>query len=251
MLKKLFLLFLSFLFCSSYAFSFSFEWDRVYLTTFPRSGNHWLRYLVEEASGIATSSAYVDKDPPSHMPRVFPWGGHCAKLGYERNRRYPLKGERVLVKTHHPRDNLRVNRFEALPYIKAFRVVRNPVDSIYSLYVWRTHEKNLKDVVPTSFVKRIVKFWRIYQEFWNESDNVITFRYEDMLKDPFPGLKKICTILRYRVTDRDIARAIKRYPADGKPYKHIDKFKKEDLKYISDQLSDLLEMFGYEIPLTS
>lgn len=46
---------------------------RVYLASYPRSGNHWLRYLIEEAKGIATSSVYQDPDPP-HLDQVFPWG---------------------------------------------------------------------------------------------------------------------------------------------------------------------------------
>ena len=28
------------------------DWKRVYLASFPRSGNHWTRFLIEEATGI-------------------------------------------------------------------------------------------------------------------------------------------------------------------------------------------------------
>ena len=52
------------------------NWKRAYLVTFPRSGNHWMRYLIEEATQIATGSVYQDMDRPVHLERIFPWGGY-------------------------------------------------------------------------------------------------------------------------------------------------------------------------------
>lgn len=75
---------------------FTQDWRRAYLATYPRSGNHWTRYLIEEASGIATSSIYVDRIP-QHLKRKFPWGGYCPHRGYEGNRRYPKKSDIDLV----------------------------------------------------------------------------------------------------------------------------------------------------------
>jgi len=77
------------------------EWNKVYLASFPRSGNHWVRFLVEEATHIATSSVYRDKDF-LHLPEKFPWDGYCTDHGYNGLCRYPTKEDPVLLKTHYP-----------------------------------------------------------------------------------------------------------------------------------------------------
>lgn len=113
----------------------SYEWKhRVYLASHPRSGNHWMRYLIEEATGLATSSVYRDRDYPQHLPTIFPWGGYSAKNGYEGNVLYPSadREDIVVVKTHYPYVNRM--RFDLLPYTAVVVVVRHPLDVIYSHY---------------------------------------------------------------------------------------------------------------------
>ena len=102
------------------------KWQRIYLTTPCRSGNHWMRYLVEEAAHIATGAVYRDKTP-LHMDKIFPWGGYCCKHGYEGLCRYPNKSDIVLIKTHYP--DCPETPFDRLPYKWAIRIVRHPVDS--------------------------------------------------------------------------------------------------------------------------
>src|SRR6185437_16726911 len=77
------------------------EWNRVYLASFPRSGNHWVRFLVEEATHITTSSVYRDPNFP-HLPTVFPWGGYVVDQGYKGNCRFPTTNDPILIKTHYP-----------------------------------------------------------------------------------------------------------------------------------------------------
>jgi hypothetical protein len=77
------------------------EWNRVYLVSFPRSGNHWVRFLVEEATHITTSSIYRDSDFP-HLPTRFPSGGYSVDHGYQGNCRFPEPKDPVLIKTHYP-----------------------------------------------------------------------------------------------------------------------------------------------------
>src|SRR5947209_1600022 len=108
---------------SNYELEVARNWtSRVYLATYPRSGNHWMRYLIEEATGIATGSTNCDGDPP-HLPDPFPWGGYAADHGYEGHCRYPQYGETVVIKTHSPAfDPL---PFDHLPYYRTVRVVRH------------------------------------------------------------------------------------------------------------------------------
>lgn len=246
MKNKLFILFFCFVFIADFSLCFSKEWKRAYLASFPRSGNHWVRYLVEEASHIATSSVYCDPDP-QHMDKTFPWGGYCCDHGYEGDCRYPTKDDVVFIKTHYPGQK-RISKFDKDTYQVIVRVVRHPVDSFYSRYV-KNPKGSIADTVPSKRVKRYISLWRDFQTYWNNKPNVITILYEDMLENPAVELKKILDALEYDVTDEDIARAVAKYPSEGFVLKHLDKFKRSDLKLIANELSDLMDQFGYEIPL--
>jgi hypothetical protein len=245
--NKQVILFFCFFFLSVSQFSFSKEWKRAYLASYPRSGNHWIRYLIEEASHIATGSVYCDREP-QHMDKIFPWGGYCCDHGCEGNCRYPTKNDLVLIKTHFPSQPTKVTQFDRRPYQLAIRFVRHPVDSFYSRYV-RKPGGTLLEKVPTERVKEFIQTWRKFQTYWNKKENVITVKYEDVLENPFVELKKILEALHYEVTDEDIARAIAKHPAEGYMLKHVSQFTPEDLSLISTELGDLMAQFNYEIPL--
>lgn len=241
--------FFCFIFFTTFQLGFSEEWNRIYLATYPRSGNHWIRYLIEEASHIATSSVYCDPEPPEHMDKVFPWGGYCCDHGYEGNCRYPTKNDFVLVKTHFPSQEKKVSKFDRLPYQLTIRIVRHPVDSFYSRYV-KKYAKTAKDheTVPTEVVKEFIRSWRRFQYYWNKKENVLTIQYEAILANPSVELKKMCEALHYDVTDEDIARAVRKYPPEGHLLKHRSKFTEGDLRLISKKLHGLMAQFDYTIP---
>lgn len=248
MMKRLFLPFLFSFFCLFQIQSLmSDEWNRVFLASYPRSGNHWIRFLIEESSGIATGSVYIDKEP-LHMDKVFPWGGYCCDHGLTGNCRYPKKKESILIKTHFPSQPTKVTEFDRLPSKEIIRLVRHPVDSFYSRYV-RQPRGPLLDKVPTDRVKEFIANWRKFQTYWNHQKNVTTIIYEDLLENPAPVLRKVLRILNYEFTNADINRAIDQHPPEGHMLKHIDKFHKEDLKLIAEELGEWLEQFGYEIPV--
>lgn len=223
---------------------FSENWQKVYLATYPRSGNHWARYLIEEASGIATSSIYCDFDPP-HLPEIFPWGAYSPFQGYEGNRRYPHAGETVVIKTHQ-RSGL-----EHPDYSSAIRIVRNPVDSFYSLYVYACKNANIEPdyMIPREFLLRFITEWKIFHTFWNLKRNVLTIKYEDMLEDPKHYLELMLKKCGYDYSEETLLSAVIKYPAEGKPFKHIAHFSSQDLLLIKSQLRNLIRLFGYEIPL--
>jgi hypothetical protein len=245
--NKLLILASCLIFLSDYSSCFSKEWSRAYLATYPRSGNHWIRYLVEEAAHIATGSVYRDREP-MHMDKVFPWGGYSCDHGYEGNCRYPNKDDIVLVKTHFPAQSDEKSPFDELSYQVTIRIMRHPIDSFYSRYV-KNPRGLLEDKVPSKRVKEMIRSWHKFQTYWNKKENVLTVRYEDILANPTAELRKILEALNYNVTDEDIARAIAKYPPDGWMLKHINRFTYEDLKLISDELSDLMAQFDYKIPL--
>ncbi len=243
---KWLVLFFCLIFLAEFQSGYSKEWKRAYFASYPRSGNHWIRSLIEEASHIATGSVYCDSEPP-HMDKVFPWGGYTCDHGYDGTCRYPTKDDLVFIKTHFPSQPTKISEFDEQPYELTIRVVRHPVDSFYSRYV-RVPRGSLKDTVPTKRVKEFIRTWQKFQNYWNKQEDVITFKYEDVLANPAVELKKILTLLNYSVTDEDIARAVAKHPPEGYMLKHLDKFTNEDLKLIANELSDSLDQFGYEIP---
>lgn len=218
---------------------------RVYLASFPHSGNHWCRYLVESASCIATGAVYIDRNPP-HMKKVFPWGGYCAKNGYEGNCRYPSQDELVLIKTHFPSDEI-ITEFDQLPYKKAIVLVRHPIDAFYSRYL-SLKIKDHKDKVPFDIVEGFIRDFKRFLKYWDKQKNVTFIRYEDMMENPKAELIKICNILNYHLTDEQYQNAVDMHPPIGETYKHIGRYRKQELQFMRDKLSDVLKRFGYDIP---
>ena len=216
--------------------------NKVYLATYPRSGNHWVRYLIEEATHIATSSSYTDPDPP-HLTRVFPWGGYCCHRGYEGSCRYPRQGEAVVIKTHYP--VFALSKFENLPYRKAIRIVRHPIDAIYSFYLY-SHSDIAHSLIKRRFLLTAMDSWIRFQQHWDRAENVITIRYEDLYQDPARYLKLILDEIGYQTTEEDIERAVTKYPPKGGLYKHTAHFTADDLARIQNKLGPLLEQFGYQ-----
>lgn len=226
---------------------FTDDWQRIYLATYPRSGNHWARYLIEEATNFATSSVYPDNTPPhEHLLEPFPWGGYACDHGYTGNRIYPQNDDIVVIKTHFPA--LQESKFDCKPSLKTIRIVRHPVDSIYSFYVYIYQGNIPQQIIPTPLVKTFVESWKKFQTHWNNESNVVTFRYEDLYNDPYTVLRNMLEAIGYSVQPEDIERAIAKYPPSGGLLKYLDKFQSEDLNLISQELSDLMQQFDYSIP---
>lgn len=240
MILRIFIIFLFFSFKI-----FGEDWQRVYLTSFPRSGNHWMRYLIEEATHIATSSVYRDPDKP-HLPNPFPWKGYCPDHGYDGNCRYPQKGEIVVLKTHFP--HLVREPGDELPFVKAVHIVRHPVDSLYSLYLHSQNGKPATVTMPRGTLMGFIHTMRKFETYWSAKENVLTVRYEDLHEQPFYVLKSVLTFIGYDVKDKDIERAIAKYPPQGYMLKHLSCYPQSDLEYIKRELKDFMHKYDYHIP---
>lgn len=221
--------------------------NRVYLATYPCSGNHWMRYLIEEATHIATSSVYQDPDP-WHLREAFPWGGYCAPHGYEGGCRYPFAGEPVVVKTHYPALVLKQGDLKLSKH--TIRVVRHPVDSFYSWYARKCRRLNkpTQEIVPHDLVVKMINQWRNFQKYWDEQPDVYTIRYEDMLANPREYLKNSLDIIGQPYTEADLERALLKHPPFGHELKHLSHFTEEDLHIIRRDLPGLMRKYKYTIP---
>lgn len=218
---------------------------RVYLATYPRSGNHWMRYLIEEATGIATSSVYRDPDP-LHLEQVFPWGGYCCAGGYEGLCRYPAEGEVVVVKTHFP--VIGAQPFDCLPANSVLRIVRHPVDSIYSWYVYRQNRRNqpIEFFIPREALLEGARAWLLFQSYWDRQANVVTIYYEDLYRTPLDAFSVALTAIGYAFTEADIMRAVTKHPPQGGLNKHVAHYREEDLEFLRQELGELMLLHGYQ-----
>jgi hypothetical protein len=222
------------------------DWNkRVYLATYPRSGNHWMRYLLEEVTSIATSSVYCDPDP-QHLSDPFPWGGYCHPHGYEGKCRYPVAGDIFVVKTHYP--CLQAYSFDLQPTWKTVRIIRHPIDSMYSHYAYFSHGQKATDRMPLPILNELIQSWRLFQEYWDMQPNVLTVRYEDLMDDPAFYLSKILTYIGYSFTSADVERTVAKYAPKGKLFKHFKRYKAADLRLIHSKLHKLMRAYGYHIP---
>ncbi len=221
-------------------------YNRVYLATFPRSGNRWMRSLIEEATRDATSCVYKGWKAED-LPDIFPWGGYCCDHGYAGNCRYPNPGDVVVIKTHFPA--LDASVFDELPYFRAVRVIRHPVDSFYSFYVWTQdfHQRPSEQLFPKSRINEYIDQWRQFNQHWDAAKDVINVRYEDLLSDPHAALEGVLAQIGYKVSPEDIERAVAKYPPHGGALKHFTHFTEEDLKLIEAELGDLMPRYGYTL----
>ncbi|KAG7175709.1 uncharacterized protein LOC121857317 [Homarus americanus] len=102
--------------CSGVKVRFGVGLRRVWLLSFPRSGNTWTRYLMEAATGFFTSAVYNDKT--------------LISLGFLGEAEDHLAGTTILQKTHSENHITQ----DTDPVIL---LVRNPLRSLVSLWSWR------------------------------------------------------------------------------------------------------------------
>jgi len=156
------------------------EHDQVIMVSFPRSGNTMLRAYCEKILGVASGSD----------------GDIRAKLIGELMQR-GLAGEglvdkRVLmVKSHYP-ERWGSQRFYAE---RAVLLVRNPIDSITSLFnmvCTGTHHRSIIDsdfkkfaLIWMDFLQQDISVWKDFHDFWLKARiPVHIVRYEDICEKP-------------------------------------------------------------------
>ena len=137
--------------------------------------------------------------------------------------------------------------FDPKPGEITIRIIRHPIDSFYSLYVERHSGNPPSRRIPKRLLLEFISRWKKFQRYWNEQENVLTIRYEDMLAEPEVMLKRIIQRVGYTFTEEDISRAIQKYPPEGFPLKHLKNYDPEDIELIRKELEPLISMYGYTL----
>ena len=238
--------------------------NHVQFTSFPRSGNSFLRRLIENVTGIETGSCM-----PAELTALMPIIG----MKGESN-----KDDKIWVcKSHYPLVaplDLKTPPFFAN---KTFMVVRNPFDVINS-YTQLLNTFTHDAVVEFDYLRDHPEWWHkwvkmttlkikwffdtIWRQFIDEKQNPIYFvRYEDLVlnkKDTLMGLFSFILgkkDLKGTNIERRIDKIVSMGLAGSKSYAlksttgkfniHIKKYPPELRQFIQETLRELSYRFGY------
>lgn len=180
--------------------------DDVFLTSYPRSGNTWTRFLVGNL--VHTEQAVTFLNVERLVPDM-----------YKHSDRYlrELPRPRIL-KSHEVFDP----RYKRVIYI-----VRDPRDVAVSQYHWEMKQKSVKDEYPIEqFVPRWIEGiywarlanWGDHVTSWLSTrqghDSFVILRYEDLIAGAQKELIKVANLLGIEPEKERLARAVDLSSAD-------------------------------------
>jgi hypothetical protein len=180
--------------------------DDVFLTSYPRSGNTWTRFLVGNL--VHTEEAVTFLNVERLVPDMYKHGDH-----YLRH----LPRPRIL-KSHEVFDP----RYKKIIYI-----VRDPRDVAVSNYHWEMKQKSVAEDCP---IENFVPGW-IEGNYWGrlgnwgdhvtswlstrqDSKRFVVLRYEDLIADAARELIKVANVLGIDPTSERLTRAAELSSAD-------------------------------------
>ncbi|XP_071946552.1 sialate:O-sulfotransferase 2-like [Antedon mediterranea] len=201
----------------------------VSLASFPGSGNTWVRYLIERATGIYTGSYYND--------------GELSKKGFLGEREHYKKGTTVVIKTHRF-DEDHIREFDA-----GIVVIRNPYDAMVSEHnrkfgghTGHANPSQYKQGTEwTDFVLGKSRTWTNTALNWLlYQPNVHVVHYEHLKADIYGELKKIVQFLKLPVNENrllcvasDPVGKFKRPPAPKNKQLEFDPFTEDMREMVS------------------
>lgn len=181
--------------CSPVDFAPAGTFPLTSLSSYPGSGNTWVRFLIEEYTGYYTGSIYSDKN--------------LFKGGFKGEQEDWKTGQMIVIKAHSFRDERELR--------DAVLLIRNPFDAILAEFNrlkggakggdHHTGVATLDDFLSDDWVdmdigKRAFRWYKLY------NGNLLTRRtlpifYEDLKQYPIPEMEKIGAFLN--ITDTNSA----------------------------------------------
>ncbi|WP_297423365.1 sulfotransferase domain-containing protein [Clostridium sp.] len=243
-------------------YSFQVEEDDIFLASYPKSGNTWMRFLLsniiidDEINFVNVEEIIIDLSK-------------LTSSNIKRSQKYNI------IKTHSPY----YIKFSSNKIIYIVRDVRDVVISTYYHY----KKGSGIEIEFEDFFEMFLdgSAWPTYGT-WGENvgswigaksgdkENFLLIRYEDLLDDTFSSLKNICNFLNLNVSDNKIAKSVRK--CDFKElqnneikYENIapqTKDCRKDIKFFrngtsgqwkdvltEDQLNQLYKKFGTQMKL--
>ncbi|MDB4766594.1 sulfotransferase domain-containing protein [bacterium] len=203
---------------------------RIALASFPRSGNTWMRVLLESASGQLTGSIYANDGIHSRGP------------------------DGLVIKTH-SKDSFR--------YEKAIVLVRNPFDSIDSYFALQKNYFNNQALSWEEHVFAAVKELKEHHVHWKSARcETLNLKFETLKETPHAVLKEVFQMLELEVADDKIEKAISNStiskikndsPEKGQAVvrtglvgKGITSFDEQQQKYVRSELQEFIKDYDYQ-----
>lgn len=202
---------------------------RTALASYPRSGNTWVRFLLEKAVGEECGSIYKDRI----MPR---------------------SAEGIAIKTHD---------LDSHEYGRAIHIVRNPLDVIESYFFWKRDVAGKdKSVDWEKTVRSTAVEWRTHTRHWLAVQYPIhRVRYEDLKARTGEELTRLLRWLGYNVPAAQIEAAVaagqienmrelnrdlgEKFFRRGEVGKSHSSFTPEQLAWVRKELRELIDQFNY------
>jgi hypothetical protein len=170
----------------------------IYLASYPRSGNTWIRVLLgflyfKDASinSLIDLQQYI---PDEHY------------TGSTKYKKYKIDNAFQIVKTH--------NQFNAKKYKKAIYMYRNPLDVAWSYYNFLADTKAIDPTNVQLFVENFLDgkigfgCWEDNVRSWIGRKQVLVLAYEDIVKEPAENIKKICHFIGVLKSEDEVITAM-------------------------------------------
>lgn len=208
--------------------------QRIWLASYPRSGNTLLRTVLWHCFGLRSASIYPND--LGGRKELEAYVGHI-EHGPDRRIRFPL-GALPLIKTHEPPS-------DGMPAIYVVRDGRAASVSLWEFYRGR--------VPLETIIRGEHRFgtWAGHLQAWRpwERQDTLFIKYEDLARDLPPVLEKIsafvnCDILTDRIPDRtELAGADGRWVRNKSDWRA--KITAEQLALCNEVNGKMLDWMGY------
>nr|XP_039267181.1 WSC domain-containing protein 2-like isoform X2 [Styela clava] len=179
-------------FCSSRAFLEPNESPVTALASPPGSGNTWMRYLLEVATGIYSGSSYGDK-----RLRKGGFIGECTTYN---------SGRTLAVKDHFMKEKNR-------NYKRAIILLRNPFHALladyhrkYSGHVGTVDVEKLTLEVFKAYLSKSAPEWlrRLQRYFTHVKGDKVVVLYEDLVDNLLPQMRKVVNFFPRKLIEKYI-----------------------------------------------
>jgi estrone sulfotransferase len=182
--------------------------DDVFIVSYPRSGNTWLRFLM--ANLLAPNEKMTFRNIEHYVPSIYKSAGI---LDRREGRRY--------IKSHNPCYEL---------YPKLIYVYRDGRDALVSYYYYAIGKNvfsgTFEDFIFSPFVEQFTSWKEHVARAWefasNYPDRILILRYEEMLISTLPALANISAFLGLACDSQAIAEAARK-----SSFEYLQKVEKE------------------------
>lgn len=177
--------------------------EDIFLVSFPKSGNTWLRFLVANAIKVKFK---IDR-----QVNFFSIHDIIPDIQLSRNicNQGPFGQQNIprIIKSHSS-----YNPY----YHRVIFLVRDPRDALISYYYFlKNYEKVPSDWDLSQFVRSSkygAQAWATHTESWcftkNSSQNIQLLSYEELLSDPHEQLRRVMNLIGFSLTGSELDEAV-------------------------------------------